>query len=340
MANPRSVVLFALEMGPERRALARERLGARAEILVRRDLSEQELARRAPEVDVLVTGGFPRDIPPEVWPRMVRLRLLQTVAAGVDHLPYDRIPASVTICSNAGAHRISIAEHAIALLLAAAKHVVIHTVAIRNERFPQDVMATSVRGKTLGIIGLGGIGSEAARLAGGLGMRLVGVNRRGTTDVPVAWCGTLADLDRLLAESDAVLLSIPLTRHTVGLIGARELRAMKPNAILINIARGKLIRERDLYEHLRANPRFTAALDVWWRYPRGGEGRPFTEPFHELPNVVMTPHVAWAIPEQSRWSLEAALENVVRYLDGQLLRNVVDRAEYAFETEPAEDRAV
>jgi len=170
-------------------------------------------------------------------------------------------------------------------------------------------------------------------------MRVIGVNRRGTTDAPVAWCGTLTNLDRLLQESDFVLLSIPLTKETMGLMGARELRLMKPNAILVNIARGKLIRERDLFQHLKANPGFQAALDVWWRYPRG-EGFPFTERFHELPNVVMTPHVAWAIPEQARWSLEGALDNVVRFLSGESLRNVVDRAEYVFESEPAEDRPV
>ena len=95
-------------------------------------------------------------------------------------------------------------------------------------------------------------------------------------------------------------------------------------------ARGRLIRELDLYEHLRANPQFVAALDVWWTYPKG-EGFPFTEPFHELPNVVMTPHVAWAVPEQSARSLEAALENVARFLRGEPPRNVVDREEYAFE---------
>ena len=335
----RPVVLFAVDMGPERRRIAEGRLTGRAEILIRRDLSDEDLSRRAPDVDVLVTGGFPRDIPAEVWPTMARLRLLQTLAAGVDHLPYDRIPPAVTICSNAGAYRVSISEHSMALLLAAAKNLIVHTDAIRHGRFPQDVMGISVRGKTLGIIGLGGIGGEAARLASGLGMRVIGVNRRGTTDAPVAWCGTLTNLDRLLQESDFVLLSIPLTKETMGLMGARELRLMKPNAILVNIARGKLIRERDLFQHLKANPGFQAALDVWWRYPRG-EGFPFTERFHELPNVVMTPHVAWAIPEQARWSLEGALDNVVRFLSGESLRNVVDRAEYVFESEPAEDRPV
>src|SRR5256712_7070557 len=328
MARP--VVLLAVPMGDERRRIAQEKLGSLAEILVRSDLDDATLARRAPEIDVLVTGGFPRDIPAEVWPRMGRLRLLQTVAAGVDHLPYDVIPAQVTIASNAGAHRIAIAEHSMALLLAAAKNVVRHREAIRAGKFLQDLMGNSVGGKTLGVIGLGGIGGEAARLAVGLGMRVVGINRRGSSDAPVAWCGTMSDLDRLLGESDFVLLSIPLTRHTLGIISARELGRMKPDAVLINIARGKLIRERDLYEHLKANPAFVAALDVWWQYPRG-EGRPFTEPFHELPNVVMTPHVASAVPEQSARSLEAALENVARFVRGEPPRNVVDREEYAFD---------
>ena len=327
MARP--VVLLAIRMDVERRAIAVERLGGVAEVLVRADLGDAELARRAPEIDILVTGGFPRDVPGDLWPRMVRLRLHQTTSAGVDHLPYDRIPAAVTVCSNAGAYGVSIGEHAIALLLAAAKNVVLHTDAIRAGRFQQDVIGKSVRGKTLGVVGLGGIGGEAARLAAGLGMRVVGINRRGTTDAPVAWCGTLADLDRLLGESEFVLLSIPLTRATADLIGARELGRLKPDGILVNIARGGLVRERDLYEHLRTHPRFQAALDVWWTYPKG-DGFPFTEPFHELPNVVMTPHVAWAVPEQARWSLEAALENVARFLRGEPPRNVVDRSEYAF----------
>src|SRR2546425_3769290 len=208
------VALLAVPMLEERRRIAREGIGAVAEVLVRGDLSDGARARRAPGVVGLVTGGFPRDIPPEVWPTMVRLRLLQTVAAGVDHLPYDRIPAGVTICSNAGAHRISIAEHAMALLLAAAKNIPLHTNAIRSAKFPQDLMGKSVRGKTLGVIGLGGIGGESARLARGLGMRVVGINRHGVSDAPVDWCGTVTDLDRLLQGSDYVLLSIPLTRHT------------------------------------------------------------------------------------------------------------------------------
>src|SRR2546425_5546880 len=163
----RPVVLLAVSMGEERRRIAQETLGSLAEVLVRSDLDDAALARRAPEIDVLVTGGFPRDITDAAWDRMTRLRLLQTVAAGVDHLPYDVIPAQVTIASNAGAHRIAIGEHSMALLLAAAKNVVRHTEAIRAGKFLQDLMGKSVRGKTLGVIGLGGIGGGGGPPPGG-----------------------------------------------------------------------------------------------------------------------------------------------------------------------------
>src|SRR2546427_3181206 len=120
------VALLAVPMPEERRRIARERIGAVAEVLVRGDLSDAELARRAPEVVVLVTGGFPRDIPPEVWPTMVRLKLLQTVAAGGDHLPHDPIPPGGTVCPHAGAHPGSIAEHPMAPPPAAGKNIPPH----------------------------------------------------------------------------------------------------------------------------------------------------------------------------------------------------------------------
>src|SRR2546428_2438592 len=165
MARP--VVLLAVPMAEDRRRIAQETLGSLAEIVVRSDIDDAALERLAPEVDVLVTGGFPRDITDAAWDRMTRLKLLQTLAAGVDHLPYDRIPGTATIASNAGAHRIAIGEHSIALLLAAAKNVVRHTEAIRAGKFPQDLMGRSVRGKTLGVIGLGGIGGGGGPPPGG-----------------------------------------------------------------------------------------------------------------------------------------------------------------------------
>ena len=103
---------------------------------------------------------------------------------------------------------------------------------------------------------------------------------------------------------------------------------MKDDAILVNIARGKLIVEDDLFDHLKAHPKFRAALDTWWTYPDAKEGRPFHRPFQDLPNLVMTPHVAASVPGQRARAMEAALENVVRFLRGEKPRNVIDPTEY------------
>src|SRR5207247_8748942 len=115
---------------------------------------------------------------------------------GRHHVPVAPVPAGVTVSRNARAHRVSIAVHATALLLAAAKNVVRHTEAVRAGRFPQDLMGTSVRGKTLGVIGLGGIGGGGARLATGRGRGGGGGKRRGASAAPAEWGGTRADLAR------------------------------------------------------------------------------------------------------------------------------------------------
>src|SRR2546427_7350846 len=102
---------------------------------------------------------------------------------------------------------------------------------------------------------------------------------------------------------------------------------MKPDAVLVNVARGKLIVEDDLFDHVRTRPAFRAALDVWWTYPDSKRGRPFHRPFHELPNVVMTPHIAWAVPTQRRDEMEAAVLNAQRLLPGGTPRKIVRAAE-------------
>lgn len=316
-----------------RQAIAERVLAPRAEVLALSALGDGQLRAALPRIDVVLISGFPRDLPEDAWRRMARLRMVQTLLAGVDHLPYAMFPEGVTICSNAGAFRVSIPEHAFALLLAAAKNVAVHDASIRAGVFDQSRMGRALGGATIGIVGLGGIGEGVAVRAKGFGMRVVGVNRSGRTRAPVDRCATMDGLEGVLRESDYVVLALPLTKDTIGLIGRRELGWMKPDVVLVNVARGKLVREEDLYEHLRAHPGFRAALDVWWRYPRGKGERPFTRPFHELPNVVMTPHVSWAVPEQAIWSFESACENIARFLDGEHPRNIVDPADYAFPSE-------
>src|SRR5947208_1622243 len=289
--------------------------------------SERDAAWASAEV--LVCTGFGSELPRDLASRSPRLRMIQTLLAGVDHLPFDRFPRAAIVCSNAGAYTTSVAEHAMALLLAAAKDVVARTEEIRRGIFDQNVVNKALAGSTVLILGLGGIGREVARLSKAFRMHTIGTARTPPDDAPADEIATPDAVRGLLPRADFVVLALPLTRETRGLVDAAFLQAMKPDAVLVNIARGKIVVEDDLFDHLRTHPSFRAALDVWWTYPESKRGRPFRRPFHELPNVLMTPHVANAIPTQRREAMESAIDNVLRFLRGETPRHVVDPEEYA-----------
>ena len=156
-----------------------------------------------------------------------------------------------------------------------------------------------LRGAVCGILGFGGIGQAVAQLMRAFGARIHAVNTSGPTSEPVDWVGTLGQLDELLAVTDVLVIAIPLTAVTRGLIGPRELGLMKPSATLVNVARGAIVDERALYRHLRANAGFSAAIDAWWDEPRGrARFRPL---FLKLPNVLGRRTAAAVCPGPWRW---------------------------------------
>lgn len=320
-------VLFVAPMDPERRAVLAAH-GDSFEAVILEDLRPGERNTAWGEAEVVVCTGFGSELPADLLIRAKRLRMVQALVAGVDHIPFERIPRSAIVCSNAGAYNVSVAEHAMALLLAAAKDVPGRTDEIRRGTFDQSVMNKALMGATVLILGMGGIGSAIAQRCKAFDMHVIGVTRSGRSEADIEGA-RLVDLPRLLSRADFVVLALPLTSETTGIIGRSALAAMKPDAVLVNVARGKLIVEDDLFEHLRTHPGFRAGLDVWWTYPDSTRGRPFHRPFHELPNVVMTPHVAFAIPDQRQRAMEGAIDNVLRFLRGETPRHVVDPAEYA-----------
>jgi phosphoglycerate dehydrogenase-like enzyme len=265
---------------------------------------------------------------PEEFELLGSVGLVQLLSAGVDQLPLEQIPDRVPVASNAGAYADPMAEHVLGLTLALAKRLPQNHAAMADGRFDQHTPTRSVRGAVAGILGFGGIGQASARLFRAFGAHIHAVNTSGVTDEPVDWIGTLGDLDALLGAADFLVISLPHTRRTRGLLGARELSLMKPDAILLNVARAAIVDEDALYEHLRDNPSFSAGLDTWWQEPRGEGAFSTRRPFFELPNVLASPHNSALTAGSLAGAARRAAENVARYLRGEAPEHLVDRSEY------------
>ena len=187
-----------------------------------------------------------------------------------------------------------------------------------------------LRGGIAAILGFGGIGQETARLLRPFGMKIHAINRSGQTDQPVDFIGTLEDdLEQVLRVAQLVVVTLPLTRRTEGLIGARELAWMRDDGILVNVARGPILQEAPLYQHLTSHPNFTAGLDVWWSAPSSDAPALSQYPFLDLPNVIATPHSSAIAGDSVAVAARRAAENVRRYLNQQPLRGLVRREDYS-----------
>ena len=278
--------------------------------------------------DAVLAWRLGAELRPDELARLGSGSLIQLMSARVDRVPFDQIPDGVAVASNAGAYAEPMAEHVLALALALAKRLPQEHAALARGVFDQETPTVSIRDSLVGVLGFGGIGQASARLFQALGARVHAINRSGHTDAAVDRIGTMEDLDALLGEADIVLVSLPLTRATDGLIGRRELSLMKPDAILVNVARAAIIDEDALYEHLESNPSFSAGIDAWWQEPRGQGAFATRRPFLELPNVIGSPHNSAMIAGSLTESAARAADNVARHLRGEPVRNLVDRSDY------------
>src|SRR2546429_4725881 len=211
-------VLFVAPMAAERREVVTRKASGAFEPVVLEDLPAEKRGDAWATADVVVSMGFPREFPPDFREKARKVRVIQSLVAGIDHLPSDRFPPSAIVCSNAGAYSVSVAEHAMALLLAAAKDVVPRTEEIRRGIFNQAVENKGLAGSTALILGFGGIGSEIAPRCKALDMQVVGVARSRPSKEVADAVGTMEGLPRYLPEVDAVFLALPLTRATHGLV--------------------------------------------------------------------------------------------------------------------------
>ncbi len=307
------------------------------------DMDEKEQDRALPSIDCIYSHGWPESLDAAKLSKMAKLRFFQAGNAGVNAMRFDLLPKGVVLCSNAGAYSDEVAEFAIGLMLAAAKNIVrFHVELMRGahaDGFPSprrlDELGgrvVSMRGKTLGIVGYGGIGRSTARLARPFGMRVLAFGRHDIREAGIVPLRGKAGLTRLLRDSDVVVLALPLTKATSGFIGKEELAEMRPEAILVNVARGGVVEERAVYDWLVKNPRSVYATDVWWpKDDGGGRGRESFSPdlpFLELDNFIGTPHASGPTALHTGSVAKGSIENLKRYFKGRPLRNVVDWSEY------------
>jgi phosphoglycerate dehydrogenase-like enzyme len=281
-----------------------------------------EWARLLAQAEVMLDVDQPSTT--DFLQRAPRVKWVQSSSSGVgqwiQRLGLTEAPVLVT--NAAGMHARPLAEYALFAMLYFAKRWprMAHEQRLHHwERCAIDTLEA----KTLGIIGLGHVGQAVARLAEPLGLRTLGVRRSGPAGGPLEAVEQVYAPDQLatvLAASDYVVLCVPYTAETVGLLGPRELAALKPSAVLINIARGSVLDEPALIEALQAGRLAGAALDVVGHEPLAPDS-----PLWDLPNVLITPHSMSTACTENEWLVALFCDNLRRYLAGAPLRNLVDK---------------
>jgi phosphoglycerate dehydrogenase-like enzyme len=265
---------------------------------------------------VLMAAG----VPPGLLSSMPGLRWAQSMTAGVEGwLALPDLPPALTLTCARGTHRESMPENIIGALFHVAKP---YAAVAENQKRGKWVhtVAQPLTGKTLGILGLGAIGQEVARIAGALGMRVIGTRRRPAPMAHVAEVLPAARSEDVLARADFVLLLLPATPETDNFIDARRLAAMKPDAWLLNFGRGQLINDADLIAAVQAKTIAGAVLDVFRQEPL-----PAGHPFWSTPGIMVLPHIGGPHPQRDGFVARLFVDNLGRFLRGEELKEVVDR---------------
>ena len=326
MDKPNVVVTFHPLQGQQK--FLTELLETSATLTFLTELEPEQHEQALEEATILLSWNFPREIQPQEYALLRRVLFIQLLSAGADHMPFIDLPQRIVVASNPGAYAAPMAEHVMAMTLALAKHLFVQQHKLKEGQFDQFSLNRLLSGMTAGILGYGGIGRATARLMRAFGMRIYAINTSGTSPEPADFVGTLRDLERVLRGSDVVVLSLPLTRTTRGLIGERELGWMQPDAILINVARGALLDEEALYTHVKSHPDFLLGIDAWWTEPfLVGQFR-MEYPFLDLPNVLGSPHNSGVVPGVLMGASRQAADNIKRFLKGEQVAGLVRREDY------------
>ena len=299
------------------RAIIADELGGAAEVVYLAEMAEANRAAVLRQAGAVLANDSSVELKPGEAALLGNCRLLQFTAAGIDWVPTRDLPPHLPVASNSGASAEPMAEHVVAMALAAAKRLFIEHAKLKQGEFNQRSPNRMLRGGVCGILGFGGVGVATARLMRAFGMKIHAVNRRGRSEEATDWIGAADQLDALLKASDVFVICTSLTVKTEGMIGARELSLMKEDAILINVARGEIIDEAALYRHLTTHPHFFAGIDAWWVEPVRHRRFEMGHPFLDLPNVIGSPHNSAGGGVWRDNSLRRAVANSRRALSGE-----------------------
>jgi phosphoglycerate dehydrogenase-like enzyme len=321
-------ILITFSPSPEAKAELQEILGSEADLIFLPDIPPDQRQVTLQAATRLLTWNFPREITEHEYPDLQKVKFIQLISAGADHIPFGGLPARVTVASNAGAYALPMAEHVMGMTLALAKRFCIENQKLKNGEFDQGTRNRLLSGLTASILGFGGIGQATARLMRAFNMHIQAINTSGTSSEPVDFIGTLRDLEKVLRASDVVVVCLPLTRATRGCLGEKQLDWMNPDAILINVSRGAILDEHALYEHVRIHPNFLLGIDAWWIEPFRQGFFKMQYPFLDLPNVLGSPHNSAIVSSNPLGAARQAAENMKRYIKGEHVKGIVLREDY------------
>lgn len=284
--------------------------------------SVEQLAEMLPGAEVLLGWSFSETNLRDVWQHADRLRWIHWTGAGVDAVLFPELVNSDVVLTNArGIYDRAMAEYVLGLMLCFAKRFP-ETTRHQLEKRWQHRLGELLFGCRALVVGVGSIGREIARLLTRAGLHVEGVGRRArSAHEDFAVVHAREDLDNALAGADYVIIIVPLTAETRGFFGAAQMRAMKPTARLINVARGAVIDESSLIEALRGGQIAGAALDV-----ASVEPLPAESPLWEMPNVIVSPHMSGDYIGYQQAVVSAFIDNLRRFRNGHTLSNVVDKA--------------
>jgi phosphoglycerate dehydrogenase-like enzyme len=316
-------LVVTYELSRRSRAIVGEELGGAGNAIYLRDLDAGERGAALQAAGALLAYNTAVELAPEELPLIAGARLLQFTTAGIDWIPLSELPPGLAVACNAGASAEPMAEHILAMSLAAAKRLFAEHANLARGEFNQRSKNRMLQGAVCGILGFGGVGVATARLMRAVGMRVYAINRRGASEEPTDWIGTPDRLGEMLRAADVLVVAASLTKATDGMIGARELSLMKDDAILVNVARGEIVGEAALYAHLVTHPGFTACIDAWWVEPVRHGRFAMSHPFLDLPNVIGSPHNSAGGGVWRDVALRRAVANCRRALSGETPLHVI-----------------